>query len=109
MSRIAMRRLIQARFATVAHGILATLSLVTLSFVGSYALRAAAESGFFEYLSILSDGGVVASYWREIVFAAAESLPAAYLASILALGAVAAHSLRGIPYDMRRWRAYSPA
>lgn len=45
-----------------------------------------AQSGFYEYLSILFSGsGSIASYWRELMFSLAESFPATSIVLSLAL------------------------
>ncbi len=44
------------------------------------------ESGFYEYLSLaFSKGGIFSSYWKELIFSLAESLPTMNIAISLTL------------------------
>jgi hypothetical protein len=53
------------------------------------------QSGFYEYLSVaFSNNGGIASYWRELSFSLAESLPATSILAVLSLVFVFLLSLR---------------
>lgn len=54
-----------------------------------------AQSGFYEYFSLIfSDGGSVLSYWKELVFSLAESLPTVSIILTLSLLFICFLSLR---------------
>jgi ABC-type sulfate transport system permease component len=53
-----------------------------------------AKSGFYEYLSLAFSGGVLISYWKELMFSLAESLPTASIMLLLGVVFVFFLSLR---------------
>lgn len=69
-------------------GALSLGSLVLLFYASMDAVRAIGQSGFGQYVSLIfSDGSVIASYWKELVWALAESIPV--YSVVLCLGAIA--------------------
>jgi len=54
-----------------------------------------AKSGFYEYLSLaFSSGGSITSYWKELVFSLAESLPTTSIVIVLVIVFIFFLSLR---------------
>jgi len=52
------------------------ISLVGAFWTGQYLVRSFYESGFYEYLSLLSSGdGIVLAYWKELLYSLAETVP----------------------------------
>ena len=61
-------------------------SLVGLVPVFKILLNDLAQSGFYEYFSLIfSDGGSMVTYWKELFFSLAESLPVFSIISTLSL------------------------
>ena len=62
----------------------------------------AAESGFFEFISLMfSDSGVILVSWQNFLLALAETLPAASLALLLAVAVIFLQSFKIISRDLK--------
>lgn len=69
-------------------GALSLGSLALLIYTGISVVRAMGQSGFGQYISLIfSDGGVVIAYWKELMWALAESIPV--FSTVLWLSAIA--------------------
>ena len=82
-------------------------SLLVLSLSGSiFSIKVLMEQftqlGFFRYLSLIfSDGGIIATYWKEYVFSLVDSLPIASLAVLLFFLFMLFISINKISYQYR--------
>ena len=62
----------------------------------------AAESGFFEFISLLlSDSGALLASWQNFLLALAEALPAVSLALLLAVAIIFLQSFKIISRDLK--------
>ncbi len=74
----------QAKIQLVIFALVDILALSGLVASVIYLSSLFAKSGFIQYLSlIVSDGGLLFSYWRELVLSLAESLPVLGLIAFL--------------------------
>ena len=77
--RLAKIRLLYAS----ATGILSIATLVPMTI---YFINQFWQSGFYQYLSLVfSNGGLVATYWKELLLSLAESLPVLSIMAVLIL------------------------
>ena len=83
------------------------LGLSILSLSGSVfsiwgLIEQSTQLGFFKYLSLaFSDGGIIATYWKEYTLSLVDSLPVASLGMSLFLLFVLFISIRGISYQFK--------
>lgn len=76
LARIEREKRRIARIRLAFFGIVAGASLASIIPSFQYVMREFAQSGFYEYLSLLfSDSGAVLASWREFALSLAESLP----------------------------------
>ena len=105
MERITKRRIARARIAVFAHGLLSLAAVIALVPAFQYAFASAAQSGFSGYLSlIVSDGGSLAAYWKDLGLTLMESAPIAGCALVLGILLVLAYNARKIAGDWGRIR-----
>jgi hypothetical protein len=75
-----------ARFKFFFLSLLSVISGTSLFHAVSYALRGFAETGFYEYLSLLSsDGFMILPYWKEFTFTMIETVPVFEISLVLAI------------------------
>lgn len=66
----------RARRYFLAAGTISALSLLGLVFSVLYIIEGVAQSGFYQYLSLLaSDSDLMLTYWREFALSVAEAAP----------------------------------
>jgi hypothetical protein len=71
---VEQRRVAQFRF--IGMGVLAGFSAIAMVPTAQYTMAEFYQSGFYQYSSlILSDGGSILPYWRELMMTLAESAP----------------------------------
>ena len=110
MERITKRRIARARIAVFAHGLLSLAAVIALVPAFQYAFASAAQSGFSGYLSlIVSDGGSLAAYWKDLGLTLVESAPIAGCAMVLGILLVFAYNTRKTVGDWSRMRFISAA
>lgn len=77
-------------------------SIVGLVFVIKNIFAQFTQSGFYEYISLLSsDGSVVTTYWKEFILTLTESVPVTSIIICLVLIAAFVAALRQISYQYR--------
>jgi hypothetical protein len=71
---LAQRR--SARIRLICTGIIACVSFIVLIPMLRYVIQGFSQSGFYEYISIIFyDGGLLVSYWKEILLSLIDSVP----------------------------------
>ena len=105
MVRISSRRLQRARMAAAFHGTLVFATIIGFVPAFQYTVSQGAQSGFFEYFSLLaSDGLNLAGSWQSFVLSLAQSAP--IVGAIISLGIIAvfAYATRKIWSDVASFR-----
>jgi len=91
-----------AKCRMAAFFLLFAVSAVAFLPVLRIAAAEAAESGFFEFMSLMfSDSGAVLALWQNFLLALAESLPVVSLAALLIVTLVLFQSLKIISRDLK--------
>ena len=89
--KILQKRAVRVRFAL--ESTLAGGSFTALVYVGVYAWHSFNQSGFYEYLSLVSsDSATLVHYWRELSLSLIETLPIISLIVLLATASAFAWS-----------------
>ena len=105
MERIAKRRLVRARAGTLSYGAVIIAALGAIVPAVQYVLASAAQSGFLQYLSLVaSDGGSLATYWKDFVLTIVETAPLMAGALVLGIALVFAYSVRKMAGSISRLR-----
>ena len=102
MGCIRRKGLFYAKCRMAAFFLLFAVSAAAFLPVWRMAAAEAAESGFFEFISLMfSDSGVILVSWQNFLLALAETLPAASLALLLAVAVIFLQSLKIISRDLK--------
>ena len=106
MARVAKRRLSAVRISTAAHGLISLAAIIALVPAFQYAFASAAQSGFSGYLSLIaSDGGSLATYWKDLGLTLVESAPIVGCAAILGVLLIFVYNARKTVGDWSRMHA----
>ncbi|MHB8660558.1 MAG: hypothetical protein ACYC75_01265 [Minisyncoccota bacterium] len=93
LARIALARRRAARLRLAAFGTVALASALALIPVVQYAMSEFRTSGFYDYASLFFDS-LSWSYWKELLYSLAVSVPSIALLLLVATGAALVWSLR---------------
>jgi hypothetical protein len=103
MTRIAERRVRQARLWGALHGLISLGALVALVPAYQYLSHSATASGFSAYLSLMaSDGSALAHSWQSFGLTLVESAPIAGCVLVLGILITLAYSARKTASDWGR-------
>jgi len=87
----------QRRQAIIQLAFFSSVTLVSLVLIVpayQYLMIGFSQSGFYQYLSLLSEGTLILSYWKEIALSLVESLPILGFAALLSVIFVMLGSLK---------------
>jgi len=102
LARVSELERAHARVRAGIFGLIAAASAVLLVPLAQYTFAQFYASGFASYLSLLiSDQGLVITYWREFVLSLVESLPSIALLMLLPVAAALVWALRGALRSVR--------
>ncbi len=95
MARMYRRRLMQFRMRAIAYLGCFVTAMVAIKPAIDFVMNDAYQSGFADYLGLLSSGGsAVWNVWKDLAFSLLESMPAAELATFLAVVLLLVYSLQ---------------
>lgn len=95
MIKIEAREVAQIRGRSFGFGLISIAAIIALIPAVDYLARSFTQSGFGQYLSLLtSDGSIALSHWQDVLMSITETLPVTALTALTALLIISLMSLR---------------